>query len=67
MGENVIVSKSFEFAVKIVKFSFQLQDQKKEYVISRQILKSGTSIGENIEESQVAISKANIIAKLQIF
>lgn len=66
MGENVIVSKSFDFAVKIVKFSFQMQESKKEYVISRQLLKSGTSIGANIEESQGAISKAEFIAKLQI-
>ncbi|TXI83102.1 MAG: four helix bundle protein, partial [Crocinitomicaceae bacterium] len=52
MKENVIVTKSFDFAVKIVKFSFQMQNEKKEYVISRQLLKSGTSIGANIEESQ---------------
>jgi four helix bundle protein len=66
MKENIIVSKSFDFAVKIVKFSFQLQHEKKEFVISRQLLKSGTSIGANIEESQGAISKAEFIAKLQI-
>jgi len=66
MRENVIVTKSFEFAVKIVKFSFQMQNDKKEYVISRQLLKSGTSIGANIEESQGAISKAEFNAKLQI-
>ncbi|MBP6090171.1 MAG: four helix bundle protein [Crocinitomicaceae bacterium] len=66
MKENIIVSKSFDFAVKIVKFSFQMQNEKKEFVISRQLLKSGTSIGANIEESQGAISKAEFIAKLQI-
>ena len=66
MAENVIVTKSFDFAVKIVKFSFHMQETKKEYVISRQLLKSGTSIGANIEESQGAISKAEFIAKLQI-
>jgi four helix bundle protein len=66
MKENIIVSKSFDFAVKIVKFSFQMQHEKKEFVISRQLLKSGTSIGANIEESQGAISKAEFIAKLQI-
>jgi four helix bundle protein len=66
MKENIIVTKSFDFAVKIVKFSFQMQNEKKEYVISRQLLKSGTSIGANIEESQGAISKAEFIAKLQI-
>jgi four helix bundle protein len=66
MAENVIVIKSFDFAVKIVKFSFHMQETKKEYVISRQLLKSGTSIGANIEESQGAISKAEFIAKLQI-
>lgn len=66
MKENIIVSKSFDFAVKIVKFSFKMQNEKKEYIISRQLLKSGTSIGANIEESQGAISKAEFIAKLQI-
>ena len=53
-------------AVRIVKFCFEIQDKKREYVISRQLLKSGTSIGAIIEESQGAIFKAEFIAKIQI-
>lgn len=66
MVENVIVTKTYSFAVKVVKFCFEIQDKRKEYVISRQLLKSGTSIGANIEEAQGAISKAEFIAKTQI-
>ncbi|MCF6148333.1 MAG: four helix bundle protein [Candidatus Kuenenia sp.] len=66
MKENVIVNKSYAFAVKLVKFCFELQDKKKEFVLSRQLLKSGTSIGANVEEAQGAISKAEFIAKVQI-
>lgn len=66
MTENVIVTKSYSFAVSVVKFCFEMQDKKREYVISRQLLKSGTSIGANIEEAQGAISKAEFISKVQI-
>ena len=66
MKENIIVTKSYSFAVSVVKFCFEIQDKKKEYVISRQLLKSATSIGANIEEAQGAISKAEFIAKIQI-
>lgn len=64
--ENVIVDKSYSFAVGITKFCFAMQDHRREYVLSHQLLKSGTSIGANIEESQGAISKAEFIAKIQI-
>lgn len=66
MRENIIVAKTYSFALKIVKFCFEMQDKKKEFVISRQLLKSGTSIGANIEEAQGAISKREFIAKFQI-
>ena len=66
MGENIIVAKSYSFAVRVVKFCFEIQEKRKEFVLSRQLLKSGTSIGANIEESQGAISKAEFIAKIQI-
>ena len=64
--ENVIVDKSYSFAVGITKFCFAIQDHRREYVLSHQLLKSGTSIGANIEESQGAMSKAEFIAKIQI-
>ena len=66
MKENVIVDKTYLFAVGIVKYVLEIQEKKHEYVLSRQLLKSGTSIGANTEESQGAISKAEFIAKIQI-
>ncbi len=66
MESNVILKKSYAFALKIVKFCFEFQESKKEFVISRQLLKSGTSIGANIEEAQGSISKAEFISKVQI-
>ena len=66
MTENVIVDKSYSFAVGITKFCFEIQEHGREHVLSRQLLKSGTSIGANVEESQGAISKAEFIAKIQI-
>ena len=66
MPGNIIVDKSYAFAVGITRYCIEMQEQKKEYVLSHQLLKSGTSIGANIEESQGAISKAEFIAKIQI-
>ncbi len=66
MAENIIVTKSYAFSVKIVKFCFEMQTKTREFVLSRQLLKSGTSIGANVEEAQGAISKAEFIAKIQI-
>ena len=66
MKENVIKEKSFEFALNIVKLYKYLSETKKEYVLSRQILKSGTSIGANIRESEHAQSKADFIHKVSI-
>ena len=66
MKENVIVSKSFAFSVRIVNLHRYLSQNKEEYVISRQIYKSGTSIGANIAESQRAQSTADFVAKKKI-
>ncbi len=66
MGENIVVTKSYAFAVKNVKFCFDMQTKTREFVLSKQLLKSGTSIGANVEEAQGAISKAEFIAKIQI-
>ena len=62
---NVIKEKSFEFAKEIVYLYKNLAD-KKEFVLSRQLLKSGTSIGANIREAEHAQSKADFINKLSI-
>lgn len=66
MNENVIKRKSFQFAIRIVHLYKYLCDEKKEFVLSKQILRSGTSIGANIRESQNAESKADFIHKLGI-
>jgi four helix bundle protein len=53
-SENVILDKSYKFSLRIIKLYKFLCDEKKEYVLSKQILRSGTSIGANINESQGA-------------
>ncbi len=64
-SENVIVNKSFQFALKIVEFADLLDDRKK-WVIAKQVLKSGTSIGANVREAQGAESRNDFIHKLKI-
>ena len=63
---NAIDEKSFHFAVRIVKLCKYLQENKKEYILSKQLMRSGTSIGANITESQQAQSRADFISKLNI-
>ena len=65
MKSNVIREKSFSFAVKIVKYYKYMTDQK-EYIISKQLLRSGTSIGANVEEALAGISKRDFTAKMSI-
>ncbi len=64
--KNVIEEKSFEFAVHIVKLCKYLREEKHEYVLSKQILRSGTSIGANVAESQQAQSRPDFVHKLNI-
>ena len=66
MRENVIVKKSFAFSVRIVNLNKYLSQEKKEYVISKQIYKSGTSIGANVAEAQRAQSAADFVSKMKI-
>lgn len=63
--ENLIVNKSFEFALRIIEFAEILENDRK-FVIANQLLKSGTSIGANIREAQNAESKADFIHKMKI-
>jgi len=63
--KNEILELSFEFAVDIIKFTESLEEQRK-YVIARQLLRSGTSIGANVRESQNCESKADFVHKLKI-
>jgi four helix bundle protein len=65
MKENVIRDKSFQFALMIIELYNQMTEQK-EYVLSKQLLKSGTSIGSNIEEAQAAQSKKDFLSKMSI-
>lgn len=64
--QNVIAEKSFLFAVRIVKLYQHLSEKKRELVLSKQILRSGTSIGANVEEAEGAISKADFSNKISI-
>ena len=64
--EQTVERKSFLFAVRIVKLSKHLNTVKKEYVLSKQLLRSGTSIGANIAEAEQAQSKADFISKMNI-
>lgn len=63
---NIVEEKSFNFAVRIVKLKDFLVTEKKEYDISRQLLRSGTSIGANIAEAQQAQSEADFVSKMNI-
>jgi four helix bundle protein len=63
--ENLIVKLTMDFALDIVSYTELLESQRK-YVIARQLLKSGTSIGANVREAQNAESKADFIHKIKI-
>ena len=66
MGKSILRDKSYIFAIRIVKLSQYLHTDKKEYVLSKQILKSGTSIGTLIREAEFGQSKADFINKMSI-
>ena len=66
MKENIIQQKSFVFAVRIINLYKYLTTKKKEFVLSKQILRSGTSIGANIEESIGGRSDKEFLFKLEI-
>ena len=63
---NLIVDKSMAFAVRIVKLYKYLKENKSEYVLSKQVLRSGTSIGANVKEATRAQSKADFNTKMHI-
>jgi four helix bundle protein len=66
MKENIIKNKSFEFALRIIQLYKYLINEKKEYIISKQMLRSGTAVGALVRESEHAESKADFIHKLSI-
>ena len=63
---SAVADKSFEFAVRIVNLSKYLRYREKEFVLSKQLLRSGTSIGANVSEGRRAQSKADFLAKMNI-
>jgi len=66
MKSNIIVQKTYKFALMVIELYNFLVDDKKEYVMSKQLLKCGTSIGANVNEAQVGFSKKDFLAKMSI-
>lgn len=66
MKENIVRDKSFDFAVRIVNVYKYLVDKKREFVLSKQLLRSGTAIGALVREAEQAESKADFIHKMSI-
>lgn len=66
MKENIIVDKSYKFAVRIIKLYLYLKKEKNEFELSKQILRSGTAIGSNVEEAVGGYSRKDFSAKLGI-
>lgn len=66
MRENIVKDKSFAFAIRIVKLYQFLVDNRKEYILSKQVLRSGTSVGAMVREAEHAESKADFNHKMAI-
>ena len=66
MKDNVVQVKSYAFAVRVVRLCQYLRSEKREYVLSRQLLRSGTSVGANVEEAIGGQSRADFGARLAI-
>ena len=66
MKENVVKNKSFDFAIRIVRLYQYLITNKKEFVLSKQLLRSGTSVGSMVREAEHAESKPDFIHKMAI-
>ncbi|HEX8504164.1 MAG TPA: four helix bundle protein [Hymenobacter sp.] len=64
--DNVVLTKSFAFALRIVKLNKHLRFGQQEYVLSKQVIRSGTSIGANVEEAIGGVSKSDFSAKISI-
>jgi len=64
--DSIIATKAYAFALSVVKLYKQLVEEKKEYVLSKQVLRSGTSIGANVNEAVCAQSKRDFVHKLSI-
>jgi four helix bundle protein len=65
MRNNIVQQKSFDFALTIIRLYKQLQE-KREFVVSRQLLRSGTSIGANVEEANAGQSRRDFLSKMSV-
>ncbi len=65
-NQNILYEKAYAFAIRTVKLSQYLNNEKKEYVLSRQILRSGTAIGALVSESKLAQSRPDFLNKLMV-
>ena len=66
MGDNIVLVKSKSFAIRVIRLYQHLTETKKEFVLSKQLLRSGTSVGANIVEAHNAMSKREFISKMNI-
>ena len=66
MAQNVVKEKSRNFALRIIKLEQYLRNEKKEYVLSKQVLRSGTSVGANIHEAERGVSRRDFSNKMAI-
>lgn len=66
MAESIMLEKAKDFAVEVVELCKSIKSEKKESVLTNQLLRSGTSIGANIHESKYAQSRADFVSKMQI-
>ena len=66
MSKSILLEKSYKFALRIVKLSQYLNDEKREYVLSKKILDSGTNIGVFIEEAQQGENRADFLQKYSV-
>jgi four helix bundle protein len=66
MKENVLKNKAYEFALEVIKVYRHLSEKQREFILSKQLLRSGTSIGANIEEADGAQSKRDFLHKISV-
>ena len=66
MKENIILNKSYDFAIRVIRMYQHLTKGKKEFVLSKQVLRSGTSIGANVEEAIGGSSKKDFLNKMKM-
>lgn len=66
MKDNLILQKSYDFSLRIIELYKFLCESKKEYVLSKQLLRAGTSIGANVDEAQAGMSRKDFVAEMSI-